>query len=269
MSYTPPYPGGWKDFPDTSTPIDAASLDIMDAGIAAAQADADTIATTGYRFVETVYFTSSGNFVKANYPYLRAIRVRMVGGGGGSGGTPAGNATNGALSRGGAGAGYAESFLTNIAGLSSSVTVTVGAGGAAGAAGANAGSTGGASSFGTLVVANGGTGGAAGGQRANGEFEAGQTMSGSIGTGDLLIRGSSSGISAMMNGAIPRGSINSQGGASALSSDPGTTIHAGTGAGIAGILYGGGASGAHSLFNQAALAGAAGAAGIVIVELYA
>jgi hypothetical protein len=41
MSYTPPYPLGWQDFPDTSTPIDAASLDIMDAGIAAAQATAD------------------------------------------------------------------------------------------------------------------------------------------------------------------------------------------------------------------------------------
>jgi hypothetical protein len=41
MSYTPPYPGGWQDFPDTSTPIDAASLDTMDAGIAAAQGTAD------------------------------------------------------------------------------------------------------------------------------------------------------------------------------------------------------------------------------------
>jgi hypothetical protein len=41
MSYTPPYPLGWQDFPDTSTPIDAASLNTMDAGIAAAQGTAD------------------------------------------------------------------------------------------------------------------------------------------------------------------------------------------------------------------------------------
>jgi hypothetical protein len=41
MSYTPPYPLGWQDFPDTSTPIDAASLNTMDAGITAAQGTAD------------------------------------------------------------------------------------------------------------------------------------------------------------------------------------------------------------------------------------
>jgi hypothetical protein len=41
MTYTPPYAGGWQDFPDTSTPIDAASLNTMDAGIAAAQGTAD------------------------------------------------------------------------------------------------------------------------------------------------------------------------------------------------------------------------------------
>jgi hypothetical protein len=45
MSYTPPYPLGWQDFPDTSTPIDAASLDIMDAGIAAAQGTANQAIT--------------------------------------------------------------------------------------------------------------------------------------------------------------------------------------------------------------------------------
>jgi hypothetical protein len=40
MPYTPPYPSGWEDFPNTSTPITAASLDVMDAGIGDAQDDA-------------------------------------------------------------------------------------------------------------------------------------------------------------------------------------------------------------------------------------
>lgn len=41
MSYTPPYPGGWEDFPNTSTPITAAALDTMDTGIGNAQGTAD------------------------------------------------------------------------------------------------------------------------------------------------------------------------------------------------------------------------------------
>jgi hypothetical protein len=40
----------------------------------------------GFRFKEAVYFTSNGTFTKADYPWLRAIRVRLVGGGGGGGG---------------------------------------------------------------------------------------------------------------------------------------------------------------------------------------
>jgi hypothetical protein len=80
----------------------------------------------GYTFVETAYFTSSGSFVKATYPYLRAIKVRLVGGGGGG----CGVATNAdGCGTGGGGGGYAERFYTDIASLDASVTVTVGAAG--------------------------------------------------------------------------------------------------------------------------------------------
>jgi hypothetical protein len=41
----------------------------------------------GYQYRERFTFTSSGTFVKADYPWLRAIRVRCVGGGGAGGGT--------------------------------------------------------------------------------------------------------------------------------------------------------------------------------------
>ena len=40
----------------------------------------------GYVYVDTVYFTSSGTFTKATYPWLRAIRVKCQGAGGGGGG---------------------------------------------------------------------------------------------------------------------------------------------------------------------------------------
>jgi hypothetical protein len=33
MPYTPPYPSGWEDYPNTSTPLTAAALDAMDTGI--------------------------------------------------------------------------------------------------------------------------------------------------------------------------------------------------------------------------------------------
>jgi hypothetical protein len=95
--------------------------------------------TAVYRFVTTVYFTSSGTFTKADYPWLRAIRVKCQGGGGGGGGAATTGVGQQAISSGGAGGAYAESFITNIAGLDASVTVTRGAGGTGGAAGNNAG----------------------------------------------------------------------------------------------------------------------------------
>ncbi|GAB3251118.1 hypothetical protein [Kineosporia babensis] len=47
MPYAPYYPAGWRDLPNTSTPIVAAALDHMDAGIAAAQTAAETALATG------------------------------------------------------------------------------------------------------------------------------------------------------------------------------------------------------------------------------
>ena len=87
-----------------------------------------------YRYVQTVYFTSSGSFTKASYPWLRAMRVKVQGAGGG-GGSAARTSGSFGQNHGAAGAagGYAERFITDIAGLSASETVTVGAGGTAGA----------------------------------------------------------------------------------------------------------------------------------------
>lgn len=56
MAYTPFYAGGWKDYPNTSTPITSAALNHMEAGIAAAGEGAG-----GEVFVKTVG-SQSGNY---------------------------------------------------------------------------------------------------------------------------------------------------------------------------------------------------------------
>lgn len=199
-----------------------------------------------YAFVDTVYFTSNGTFSKGNYPWLRAIRVKVQGGGGGGGGVDAAGAAGG-----GGGGGYAESFVTDIAGLSSSVTVTVGAGGAGGS-GAVSGSGGSDSSFGALTVGNGGGGGGT----------LGNPGSGDSGSGDVVFNGDGGG----------------PGGNSDAPSGKGGGSHLGGGAiggrnqvssnGANGEPYGGGGGGGRRT-SSGSVTGGDGAPGIVIVELYA
>jgi hypothetical protein len=219
----------------------------------------------GYLYVETIYFTSSGTFSKSSYSWLRAIRVKTLGGGGAGGG--AATTTAGQVSRGGGGGGggYAETFITDIAGLSSSVTVTIGAGGT-GVSGAG-GNAGGQSSFGALCVASGGSGGSLDGAKE----AAIPSLGGAAGigtTGDLL-------------GAGHRGRLGFSFATNAFrgaSGDGGPSMLGGGGLGVgysgsnpsAGVGFGGGGGGA---YNEASIGtaktGASGSSGIVIVELYA
>ena len=50
---------------------------------------ASTYATiaSGYRYLTTLYYTSTGTFSKASYPNIRAVVVKCQGAGGGSGAT--------------------------------------------------------------------------------------------------------------------------------------------------------------------------------------
>jgi hypothetical protein len=221
---------------------------------------------TGYRYNSTVYFTSNGTFTKATYPWLRAIRVKCQGAGGGGGGAATTGGTQVALGGAGSGGVYAESLITDIAGLSASVTVTVGAAGSAGAAGSNNGGSGGTTSFGsTIVSANGGNAGAGGVAFAN-YFQPG-AGSPTTGTGDLVIPGGAT------SAAVAVGNV------SAAAGRPGDSFLGAGGfanstadgsGGSAGLGYGGGGSGGINTQNQGtARAGGAGAAGIVIVELFA
>jgi hypothetical protein len=218
-------------------------------------------------FSQRVIFTGSGTFSKGSYPGLRAIRVKCIGGGGGSGGAGATAAAQGATSGGAAGGTYAEKWLLAAA-LGTNETVTVGAAGTAGAATPTTGGDGGNSSLGTLCIATGGKG--------SGAATASGTVTGSSGgladstgsVGDLIIQGED-GSDGRHDAAGLR--INDAcGGASGRGygygrSESNTTASA---AGLPGVVYGGGASGAHNQASQSAVAGAAGSLGLVIVDVY-
>lgn len=117
--------------------------------------------------VKTV-FTSSGTYTKP--VGLKYIKVELWGGGGGGGGGRDGSNESGG--GGGGGAYNVKEFLASEIGATE--TVTVGAGGAGGAESVN-GSTGGTTSFGTLLYAYGGGGGRskAGGGGGGGQLSAG------------------------------------------------------------------------------------------------
>src|SRR5690606_33273572 len=108
---------------------------------------------SAYLYMGTLYYTSSGTFKKADYPGLRAVKVKAQGGGGAGGGRQGGVTSVGA---GGGGGGYGEKFIL-ADDLAPSESITVGTGGAGRAA--NSGLGGSASSFGSHVVARGGGGG--------------------------------------------------------------------------------------------------------------
>jgi hypothetical protein len=228
----------------------------------------DFLLNGGYQYRQTVYYTSSGTFVKADYPWLRAIRVKVVGGGGGSGGCVATGANQLAAGGAGAGGGYAEKFITDIAGLSASETITRGGGGAGGAAGNNAGTNGSTSSaFG--VSATGGAGGAGSTTFSISNFFP-SVRSGGVGSGgDLNINGDNTiGAFAFNDSRVNPGI----GGRSFLSGNISESVaEPGVGERLAqaGRAFGGGALGPTKAQNTATnRAGAAGGDGIVIVDLF-
>jgi len=217
------------------------------------QLNAKSEKSAGYQYAQTLYYTSNGTFTKGSYPWLRGIKVRLVGGGGGGGGATSNNSGG----SGGGGGGYAESFITDISGLSSSISVTVGSGGTAGTGN---GVSGGTSSFGSLVVATGGA------------FGTATTSIGSLGgvgtSGQFLSRGGSSeSVKNMFDDSISP-SAGSGGGDSMLGGGGYGGVNFGTGTdGASGGNYGGGGGGAFRISTNQS--GGPGAPGIVIVELYA
>jgi hypothetical protein len=204
-------------------------------------------------------FTASGTWTPP--AGLTYARVRGVGGGGQGGGCAATIAGQVAEAAGGSSGGYCESLL-DASDLGSTVTVTVGAGGTGGAAGAN-GTTGGPSMFGSFWTANGGGGGTLGAATA-GNAASDAAAGGSASGGNIInIRGSEGGNGRVINLVHVMGN---HGAASHLGAEINNATANTTG--VAGQLYGSGASGSRRSASQAAVAGLAGAAGIVIVEAF-
>jgi hypothetical protein len=220
---------------------------------------------SGYVYKETLYYTSTSTFSKSSYSWLRAIKVRCQGAGGGGGGTGATGGGAFVASAGGGGGGYAESFITNISGLSASVAITVGSGANGGSAGANGGSNATASSFGSLVIGDGGLGGSGGTAQTfwivTGPGEGGG------GTGDFIVKG---GWGESGNPVMANGGYGGRGGTSFFGNTSRATLAwQGSATGYNGELYGLGGSGTAAPQNTVARAGGNGASGIVSIELYA
>lgn len=208
----------------------------------------------GYRQGVPIYITASGTFAKAAYPDAIAFLVEVQAGGGGGVGNGNGNGTAGP---GGGGGGYARSILLASA-LAASEPITVGNGGAASNGFVQA-STGGSSSFGSHVAANGGQG--AGGGTGAGTSNGFGGLGGTATTGQLRIDGGdgdSTGDQAAKD--TPGGT----GGNSHLGKGGrGGPIRSTDVGGSNGRLYGGGGGGGHR--TTALINGGNGAAGIIII----
>jgi hypothetical protein len=213
---------------------------------------------SGYYYKQTLYYTSSGTFSKSTYPWLRAIKVRMVGGGGGGSDAQTTGGSQVSIGGAGGGGGYCEKFYTDISSLSASVTVTVGNGGTP--------TNSGASSTFIGMTAGGGAPGQAMGAGTIAFYYSNPGSGGAASGGDLNINGGS-GISG--NAWAYDRIQNSVGGSTLLSGINAQSVATTKQNGANGSSYGGGGNGATNSQNQTATAGGTGAAGIVILELFA
>jgi len=189
------------------------------------------------------------------------IKVTVIGGGGGSGGVfddSCGQPGSG----GGGGGGTAIKILSGLT-IGNTLNITVGAGGTAGATTTNGG-TGGTSSVasGTQTISTVSATGGGGSLRGQPTMRVPPAASGGIGSGgDLNIAGGPGTINIDL-GPLSQQYSTSVGGNSFMGAGGLATSRGGVG--NVGRAYGGGASG--SMYNSAALTGAAGAAGVVVIE---
>lgn len=230
------------------------------------ESDLDSFRDEAYRYVDTLYFTTSGNFFKFLYPWLRGVRVTCLGGGGGGAGAAITAATTTSIGTGGNGGHYAQSFISNIPALPDPIAVTVGLGGQ-GATGAVDGAVGGTSSFGSLVSANGGAGGNARGATAP-PYITDPNVNDLTATGDITMRGGAANVSFATSTGF---GMASGGGSSVLGFSSNDRVF--TTSGIDGfdeLQYGCGGNGGGNGINQVITRfGGNGGRGIVVVDLYA
>jgi hypothetical protein len=207
-----------------------------------------------------VLFTANGTYTKpAN---LKAVWVRVIGGGGAGGASGTTGVGTGSAGAGGGGGEYAEAIIP-AATLAATVAVTCGAAGAVSAG------AGGASSFGAHVIANGGSGGATCGVASGVVAAGGAGGTGGAGSfGTIFRRNGQAGDMGRVQGGEP---IPSRGGNSGLAYGAGaqqaSSINAVAGQG--GQPFGGGGGGGTCRPSQSAQNGGAGATGgVIVVNLF-
>ena len=190
-----------------------------------------------------------------------ALLVELVSGGGAGGGAAATTAGQWACGGGGGGAGFGAALILNPA---ASYPYTVGAGGAPGAAAANGGS-GQSSIFGAASVNGGGGGVGATTPQTSPYYGAigGGPGGGTVAGLDYSIWGQDGGRGVALTTAIPLGA---DGGNAARGGGGASGVFTSGGSGNAGRPPGGGGGGASNTASQVARAGAAGAAGLIVVE---
>ncbi|WP_433670522.1 glycine-rich domain-containing protein [Klebsiella michiganensis] len=213
----------------------------------------------GGRLINTQTFYSSGTYTPT--AGTKTVIVEMVGGGGGSDAAPAtGSGQVSIVSGGGAGAYAKGRFSIDL----SSISVVVGAGGNRGTSGSPTGSTGGTSSFGTLMYAPGGTRGGSAGP-ANPPFFPQGNVSSSAPSGANII-GSPGAPSTPAYANATQSFLGSPGASSVFGG--GGWVPSFGNAAVDGQAYGSGASGTSQGPSSPAVNGGRGKAGIVIIYEY-
>lgn len=218
--------------------------------------------TSGYKYLTTVVYTSSGIFTKGSYADFKALRVRGVGGGGQCGGvvlTGVGQSNEGGA---GGGGGYSESFILD-ASVPASITVTIGAGGSGAGAGAN-GNSGGTTTFGAFLTITGGGGGIAM-AATTGSLVAGGGGGGSGAGGSTFNLEGNPGMPGVCASGFPV--RQNSGGAAPFFGGMAISASSATN-GQTGLNFGGGGGGTRNSASQAARVGASGAPGVIVVDVF-
>lgn len=209
----------------------------------------------------TVY-SSSGTWTKPAGAHR--IFLECVGGGGAGGGAGAAAVSQWSFGDGGGGGEYRSGWF-NASTFASTVAMTIGAGGTAST---GAGGSGGNTSFGTHMTANGGGGGGVRTSSNSANFssnDAARVGGGGGSGGTLSVPGSVGGSGLGITSTTGIGQRGGDGGASFLG---GSQVGKSDSAGSAGRSYGGGGSGASRGGGGSAANGGAGAAGCIIVTVY-